>query len=134
MARDYARSDLFDRLELFGLDRTLAVDGFTQRVDHAAKQLLAHRHLEDAPGTLDLVALGNVLVSAEDYRAHRISFEVQRHTEGIARKFDHLAGHNLGETVNARNTIHQADDGALGPGLGRAFEVLDAIFDEFANF
>ena len=44
------------RRTLGGADRALAVDRLAERVDHAADQRLADRHLDDAAGALDLVA------------------------------------------------------------------------------
>ena len=93
-----------------------------------------HRHLQDATGTFGRVAFRDVFVVTQDYRTDRIALEVQRHTVGVTRKLDHLARHNVSQTVNARDTVHQADNRALGPGFGRTLEVFDAIFDQFANF
>jgi hypothetical protein len=42
-------------------DRALAVEGHTERVDDAAEQRLAHRHLGDAARAPDLVAFLDVL-------------------------------------------------------------------------
>ncbi len=52
---DHARGDLFDRIELLGFHRSLAVDGHTQGVDHAADELGADRHGKNLAGALDRV-------------------------------------------------------------------------------
>ena len=56
LAGDHAGREALDRVELRGVDGTLAVDGLAERIDHAADQRLAHRHAHDALGALDLVA------------------------------------------------------------------------------
>ena len=48
LALDDAGRLALDRAELVGLDRALAVDGLAERVDDAAEQRLADRHLDDA--------------------------------------------------------------------------------------
>ena len=82
LARDHARSDLLDHVRHLGVDRALAVDRLAQRVDHAADQLGADRHFQDAARALDGVAFGDVLVLAQDHRADRVALEVQRQAEG----------------------------------------------------
>src|SRR6478672_10329653 len=64
-----ARRDLLDHVGHRRVDRTLAVDRLAERVHHAADQLRADRHLEDAARRLDGVALGDVLVRAQHDRA-----------------------------------------------------------------
>ena len=68
---DHARSDLLDHVGHLGVDRALAVDRLAQRVDHAADQLGADRHFQDAARALDGVAFGDVLVLAQDHRRRR---------------------------------------------------------------
>src|ERR1051325_8292328 len=46
--------------------RALAVDRHAQRVDHAADQRVAHRHLRDLARALDLVAFLDLLEVAEE--------------------------------------------------------------------
>ena len=82
-----------------GVDRALAVDRLAERVDHAAEQLRADRHFEDAAGGLDRVAFGDVLVVAEHHGADRVALEVQRQAEGVARELDHLALHHVGQSL-----------------------------------
>ena len=47
LARDHARSDLFDHVGHLGVDRALAVDRLAQRVDHAADAVRGRRALPE---------------------------------------------------------------------------------------
>ncbi len=116
---DHARRDLLDDVGHLGVDRALAVDGLAQRVDHAAEQLGADRHLEDAARALDRVALGDVLVLAQDHRADRVALEVQREPEGVAGELEHLALHHVGKAVDAADAVGHRDHGALRCGCRR---------------
>ena len=116
------------------LDRHLAVDRVTQRVDHAAQQPPALGHFEDAARALHGVALGDVLVVAQDDRTDRVALEVERHAEDIAGELDHLALHDISQAMNAGNAVGQADDGSLGARLGDCLELLDAALYQIADF
>ena len=67
------------RVRSVGLDRALAVDRIAERVDHAAEQALADRHVDDGAGALDGLAFLDLAVGAEDHDADIVGFEVQRH-------------------------------------------------------
>ncbi len=84
LAGDHARGDLLDHVGHLGVDRALAVDRLAQRVHHAADQLGADRHFQDAARALDGVAFGDVLVRAQDHGADRVALQVQRQTERSA--------------------------------------------------
>ena len=56
----HAGSDDFDRAALLGDDRALAVERVAERIDHAAEQLVADRHAQQAAGAADFVAFGDV--------------------------------------------------------------------------
>jgi hypothetical protein len=118
LARDYARRDALDRAVHLAADCTLAVDRLAERVDHAANQLLADRHRNHAPGRVDLVALFNAQVVAEDDRADRTLLEVQRDAihwlaaPGLDRELEQLGGHGLLEPLDACHAIAYRHDGA----------------------
>ena len=70
------------------------------------------------------VAFGDLKVFAEDNDTDRILFEVERQAaDAGAREFHHLAGHDAGEAVDARDAIAHFQDAAdlagvdLGPVL-----------------
>ena len=83
------RLDL-DRAELVGVDRALAVDRLAERVDHAAEQRLADRHLQHAAGALDRVAFLDARVLAEQHGADVVLFEVQHQAHDAVRELEHL--------------------------------------------
>ena len=83
--------------------------------DHAADQLHAHRHLEDAAGAAHAVALADVMRLAHHRDADVVLFEVQHQPGDAARELDQLAGHHLLEPEDARDAVA---DGEHGAGLG----------------
>src|SRR5690606_13673769 len=64
---DNARRNLFDLVGHLGIDRALAVDRLTQRVDYAADQFGANRHFQNAAGALADVAFGDVFVFTQHH-------------------------------------------------------------------
>jgi len=134
LAPDDTRRNLLDRRALGGLQIAFAVDRLTQRVDHASEQVFADRYFQDALGAADGVAFRDVLVCAHDHRADRILLQVQRQTVGVAREFDHFAGHHVRQPVNAGDAVGEADHGAFRTGFGRQIEVLDLLFNQFTDF
>src|SRR5690606_3042776 len=56
---------------LGGVDGALAVDGLTERIHHAAEELLAHGDAGDLAGALDRVALADGLEVTENGDTHR---------------------------------------------------------------
>ena len=89
------------------------------------EQAPAHRHLEDTAGALDGVSLGYVGVVAHDHGAHGVAFEVESEPEGVARELDHLALHDLAETMDAGNAVGESHDAALGAGFHPDVKVPD---------
>ena len=81
---DDARGDALDRAGLGGVDRALAVERLAERVDHPADQRVADRHLDDAAGGLDLVALLELGVVAQDQGADRLLLQVEGHAHDAA--------------------------------------------------
>ena len=131
---DHARSDLLDRVGGLGVDRAFAVDRIAQCIDYATQQFRTNRNLQDAPGALGVHAFGEALVFTQDHGTHGILLQVQRHTVDAARELDHLAVHDVGQTVDAHDTVGHADDGAFVSCLGGDVEFLDAPLDDFTNF
>ncbi len=60
------------------------------------------RHFEDAARALDGVALGDVLIVAENHGTDRIAFEVERQAERVARELEHLALHCVATSRGSR--------------------------------
>ena len=134
LAIDHAGRDLLDHVAHLRVDRALAVDGTAERVDHAADELGADGHVEDAAGALDGLAFGDVLVGAQDHGADRVALEVQREAERAAGKLEHLALHRRRQAVDAADAVGDRHDGALRLDLGARIQVLDLGLDQFGNF
>ena len=119
---------------LLGLDRPLAVDRIAQRVDDAAEQPLADRHVHDGAGALDGLAFLDLAVVAEDHDADIVGFEVERHAFDAALELDHLAGLHVVEAVDAGDAVadrqHLADLGDLG----LLAEILDLLLEDGGDF
>ena len=117
-----------------GLDRPLAVDRFAERVDDAAEQALADRHLDDGARALDGLAFLDLAVGAEDHDADIVAFEIERHAFHAALELDHLAGLHVVEAVDAGDAVadrqHLADFG----NFGFLAEILDLLFENGGNF
>ncbi len=105
-----AGSHGFERPGLVGGDRPLLVDRLAERVDDAADDGLADRHAEQGPGRGDRLAFFDPRVFAEDHHAHRRFFEVQRDPLDAIFKRHHLARHQAGEAVNARDAVSDLEN------------------------
>ena len=108
-----------------GLDRALAVERLAERVDHAADQGLADRHLEDAAGALDAVALLDERVLAEQHGADVVLFEVEHQADDVVRELEHLHGHGVPQAVDAGDAVADLEDGADLFDLDLGLVVLD---------
>src|SRR5207248_806938 len=118
LARDDARRLDVDALAFGRLDRAFAVERVAERVDHAAEQTLADRHVHDCAGALDGLAFLDLTVIAEDHDADIVGFEIERHAAHTVLELDHLAGLRVIEAVDAGNTVadreYLADFGDFG--------------------
>ena len=134
MTGDHTRRDLFDRRAQFGIDRALAIDRLTERIDHTTEQFGADRHFQDAAGTFDRIAFRDVLVFTQNHGTDRVALEVHREAEGITWEFQHLALHHVGQTMDAADTVGDGDDRALIANLSGFAKALDPALDQFADF
>jgi hypothetical protein len=82
-----------------------AVFRLSERVHDATEQRFADRHLRDASGTPDLVALLDLLLLAEDRDADVVLLEVQDDAVDGVRELDELAGGRPVEAVDARDAV-----------------------------
>src|ERR1700691_6708640 len=127
------RLDVDARLAL-GLDRTFTVNRLAERIDDAAEQNLADRHLDNCPCALHRLPLLDLAVRAEDDDTDIVDFEVERHALDAACELDHFAGLHIVEAVDASNAV--ADRQHL-PDLGDfslLAEILDLLFENGGNF
>src|SRR4029079_8553950 len=121
LALDHARRLELDVAVLVRADRALAVDRLADRVHHAADHRLADWHRRDAVGALDAIAFLDVLVGAEEHRAHVVLFEVQHHAHHVARELEELAGHGVLEAPQAGDAVAHREHGADALGLELGF-------------
>ena len=130
---DAGRLDV-DAGALVGDDRALAVDRVAERVDDAAEQALADRHVDDRAGALDRLAFLDLAVVAENHDADVVAFEVERHAARAVLELDHLAGLDLVEAVDAGDAVadgqHLADFGDFRLGA----EIGDLALENGGNF
>ena len=116
------------------VDRALAVDRLAERVDDAAEQRLADRHLGDAAGAPDLVALADLLRLAEDGGADVVLFEVEHQAVDVVRELQQLAGGGLVEAVDAGDAVAGGQHAAGLAHLDVALVLLDLALDDVADF
>ena len=69
------------------------------------QQTFADGHVNDGAGPFDGVAFLNVPVVAENNDTDVVGFQVERHALDAAREFDHFAGLDLIEAVDASDTV-----------------------------
>ncbi len=123
LADDDAGGDPLDRTEGIGLDGALAVQRVAERVDHPTDERIADRDLDHPAGGLDLVALLQAGVVAQDQGADRLLLEVEGHPHHPARELEQLRGEGPGQAVDLGDAVAHLDDGAdagdIGP-LGEA--------------
>src|SRR5690606_3354422 len=111
-----ARRDDVDLPTVFQrLDRPLAVQRLAQRVDHAAQVPRAHRHVEHAPRAAHLVAFPQHRPFPQNDGADVVLLEVQRQRRHrlvrLARRdLEHLAGHGVGQPVDAGDAVLDLED------------------------
>ncbi len=110
LAHDDAGRLRLDLARHLRVDRALAVERIAEGVDDAADELRTDRHFEHAPGAADLVAFAELEIIAEDDGADVVLFEIEREGgdrfAGLGRfDLEHLAGHRLGETVDAGDAV-----------------------------
>jgi hypothetical protein len=112
-ARDDARRLHLDAGAVDVGQRALAVDRVAERVDDAAEQPLANRHVHDRAGAGDGVALAHALVVAEDHDADIVGLEVERHAlQAGGGKLHQLAGHDVLQPEDARDAVADGQHGA----------------------
>ncbi|ENN89578.1 hypothetical protein RHSP_59959 [Rhizobium freirei PRF 81] len=134
LARDDARSLDVDARTAGRVDRALAVDRVAESVDNAAEQFRTNRNVNDGARTLDGVAFLDVAVGAEDNHTDVVGFEVQSHTADAAGEFDHFAGLDVVQTVDAGDTVTDGENLADFGDFSFLAEVFDLIFQNCGNF
>ena len=133
LALENAGRGRLDRVEADGVDRALAVDRLTQRVDDAADERLAHGHGHDAARALDGVALADALFGAKHDDGNGAFLQILRHAVHAAGEFEQLAGHAAVESCRAGNAVADQGDGAGLRLVDLCFVVFDLRTDDAGN-
>src|SRR5687767_4479552 len=134
LAIDDAGREAFDRGELLGLDRSLAVDWLAERVDDAPEHGLADRHRDDAARALDDVAFLDRLVVAEQHGADALFFQVERDAEHAVRELEHLARHCPLDAVDTRDPVADGDNATDFGHVDLDGIVADLVANNFGDF
>ena len=129
-----ARRNFLQRIALLRGNRPFVVHRHPQRIHYAPNQRLADRHGHDRVCPLDRIAFFDRRIFAEQHRADLVLFEVQRDTEHLMRKREHLARHHFFQSVNTRNAVADADDRAHFLDRYGLFVVRDLFAKYFADF
>ena len=111
-ALDDAGRDFFHGIKSGFLDRPLAVERLAERVDDAAEQALADRHLQQFAGRADFRAFLDLGVIAENDRADFGFFEVEREAGDAVAEIEHLVEHRVGQAFDLGHAVADFADGA----------------------
>jgi hypothetical protein len=130
LALDDAGRHAFDGPRRLGVDRALVIDRFAQRVNHAADELHADRHLDDAAGRLDRVAFLDLGVIAQNHRADCLFLEVQRHAHDATREFEQLGRQGAFQAVDLGDAVADLHDRADRARLDAGVELVDRRLDD----
>src|SRR5205085_4631968 len=132
-ARDDAGCLDLDAAAMRCLDLAETVDRLPERIDHAAEQSLADRHVGNTSRTANFSALADLVGIREDGGADVVFLEVENHPLDSAFEFQQLTGGRTLEAMNARNTVAGRKDATGLAYLDLPTEVTDLLFDEIAD-
>src|SRR5215213_3836468 len=130
LARNDAGSLHVHAAALGGHDRTLAVDGVAERVDDAAEQALADRHVHDGARALHGLAFGDLAVGAEHHDADIVGLEVEGHALHARLELHHLTGLDIVEAVATGDAVTHGQDLPDFGDFSLGAEVLDLLFED----
>ena len=105
---------------LIGDDGALAIDRLANRVHHAADELLAYGHIDDATRAAYDIALSDVAVVAEDDDADVVLLEVEGDPKDAVFKLQHLARQAIAQAIGTRDAVAHLED-APDPNLSNSF-------------
>ena len=108
--------------------------GLAKRINDAAEQTLADRHVDDGTGALDGLAFLDLAVVAEDDDADIVGFEIERHAAHAVLELDHFAGLHIVEAVGAGDAVANREYLADLGDFGLLAEILDLLFQNGGNF
>merc|ERR1712186_323633 len=94
---------------LLASNRALAVDGVTQSVHHAAKDLVTDGHVHDGSGPLDDVSLLDELVITEHDNTDVVWLQVESHALQSGAELHHLLGLDVLEAIDTGDTVSNGE-------------------------
>ena len=100
---------------------------------NAAEHGLTDRDFHDSLGSLNGVALADVLVRTQQDGADQILLEVLGHAIYAAVELEQLAGHTILQSVDVADTVTDGNDRADVRQLDLGLVVCDLLFDYCAN-
>ena len=116
LTRNNAGGLELDRAHAVGLDRSLAVDGHTERVHDTAEHGLAGGYFHDTTGRLDLIVFLDCGDVTEEHGADFVLFEVLSQAvddlAALAHELEELACHSVLQPVDTCDTVAHLDDGS----------------------
>jgi hypothetical protein len=127
---DDAGGDPLDLARALRLDGALPVDRLPERVHDAADQRVTDRNLDDAAGGLDLIALLERGVVAQDQSTHRLLLEVEGHAHDPVWELQQLRGERSREPIDLGDPVADLDDRPDARDVGPFVEALDFAADD----
>ena len=128
-APDDPGRQLLDRIRDLARNRAFPVQRLAERVDDAAKEALADRHLQQLAGRPHLAAFRELGVVAEHDHADFGFVEVQGQAGDAVAEVEHLVQHDVGEPLDLGHAVtNLADHAHRLPGR-RRFGSGDLGFD-----
>ncbi len=122
-----------ERVVLGRVDRTFAVEGPAERVDHPPHQSRTHGDVQDALCALGLIALLDEVNLAHQDAAHVVVLEVEGEAEDVVRELDELTGHHTIEPIDAGDAVTDRDHGSDLGHVDGGFEPFDLTADDVRN-
>ena len=128
-ALDDSRGEFFDRVRDVTRNGAFRIQRLTERVDDAAQQALANRHLQQLPRRTDFVSLLKLCVVAENDHADLGLVEIQREAGNAAAEVEHFVQHHIGEALDAGDAVANLANHADTLFDGRCLQTSDLGFD-----
>ena len=101
----------------------------------AANHCGSDRHFEQCAGRSHFVAFDDFQVVAEDDDADRTLFQIERQPADLgAGEFDHLAGHDAGQAVDAGDAVPDFQHFPHLTGFDLLAVLLDLLLEDADNF
>ncbi len=128
------RRDLLQRIVNRGLDRTLAIDGDSEWIHHAADEGGARGNGHDLACALDGVAFLDLRELAQQDDADVVLFQVEGQAHHVVGQLQQLARHRLLQAVGAGDAVTHADDGTDLGDVHLGVEAFDLATNDAGNF